>query len=156
MEESSAMKQMDDKFTLWISTILEELNSGGQVLLHKTNDYKLLPEFFENEMKFRAIRMSDDFRGKIYVTSYDLEDLYNQILKNRTKTSKIKVKKEKEPMEQKEKKESKAPAYKLINEWVKAENTLTKEQIREKLNELGGYEKVSDAYISGQIKNALK
>ena len=158
-KENRALEALDKDFELWLNTILDYVKNGGKLLIHKAHDYLVYPEFDTNSMKFKVKRLSDDFEGKLYVTIYEVEKLYEEVLKLSKSTAKKEPKTNKPKTMDSEnttKKEKKTPAYKLIVDWVKEDNTLTKEQIREKLNALGGYEKVADNYIVGQMKNAKK
>lgn len=65
----------------WVSTIIQAIESGEKVMVHKSNDYTLKPKFYPEEMKFECIRHSDDSNGKIYLNIYEIEELYKSVKK---------------------------------------------------------------------------
>lgn len=132
-KEIKGMEHLDylDKY---YQDITEYLESGKTINFNRKGHDYILVRFFEKEMKFEARRKEDDKMGKLPVTSYEVEDIYNKLFKNQKnqneensmkKTKPTKKMQEKEEVQKqeevvtekkKENVEKKLPASKFIIE----------------------------------------
>jgi len=113
MSEIKGLEHLDylDDYYKQIREYLEEDKTIN--FTRKGYDYLLL-KFFPEEMKFEAKRKTDDKMGKLPVTSYEVEEIYYKLFKNKgeSKMKKESVKNGKLEKNRVEEKEKKVPEKK--------------------------------------------